>query len=83
MAQARFGIILREGGMRKERRASRDLIKWESVQSQIDYICIKKRENRKLVDCTLLPGETCVKQHRSVVMDAKWKKDERIEDTKE
>ena len=44
------------------------------VRSQIDYMLVRRRERKRVINCKVIPGEACVKQHRIVVMDIKWKK---------
>ena len=49
------------------------LVTYESggVESQIDYIMVRGEDRKNVVDCKVILGEACVKQHRLVVMDLK------------
>lgn len=35
---------------------------------------VRRRERKRMINCTVIPGEACVKQHRIVVMDIKRRK---------
>ena len=39
------------------------------MKSLMDYIKVRGRVKGKVVNCKLILGEACVKQHRLVVMD--------------
>ena len=47
------------------------LVTYESggVESQIDYILVRREDKRNVLDCKVILGEACVKQHRLIVMD--------------
>ena len=51
----------------------RHLITYESggIESQIDYILVRREDKRNVTNCKVILGEACVKQHRLLVMD--WK----------
>ena len=53
----------------------RHLVTYESggVRSQIDYMLVKGHDKRNVINCKVILGEACVKQHRLVVMDLKVK----------
>ena len=37
--------------------------------SQIDYFTVRQADRKYIKDCTVIPGEAAVKQHRILVMD--------------
>ena len=38
-------------------------------ESQIDYFSVRQADRKHVRDCTVIPGEAAVKQHRILVMD--------------
>ena len=67
-----FELLCANTWFKKE---ERHLVTYESggIQSQIDYLMVKRSDKASIVDCKVILGESCVKQHRLVVMDLKMK----------
>ena len=49
------------------------LMAYESggIQSQMDCLMVRRKDKSKVVNCKVILGEACVKQHRMLVMDIK------------
>jgi len=53
------------------KKPERHLITFKSgrIQSQIDYVMVRRSELKKVKDCKAILGECVVEQHRSLVMN--------------
>ena len=47
-------------------------------QSQIDYVLLRREDRRAVKDCKVIPGEAAVCQHRLVVADLRWRKENTV-----
>ena len=54
-------------------KTDKHLVTYESggVESQIDYILVRGDDKSNVVDCKVILGEACAKQHKLMVMDLK------------
>ena len=49
------------------------------LASQIDYFTVRQADRKYVKDCTVIPGEAAVKQHRILVMDMRIRSVKRIQ----
>ena len=50
--------------------------------SQIDFILVKRKDRKEILNCKVIPGEDLTKQHRLIVMDYKIRKEKKVENVK-
>ena len=50
--------------------------------SQIDFILVKRKDRKEILNCEVIPGEDLTKQHRLIVMDYKIRKGKKVENVK-
>ena len=50
--------------------------------SQIDFILVKRKDRKEILNCKVIPGEDLTKKHRLIVMDYKIRKEKKVENVK-